>query len=298
MQTISETLLTALAAGNPQRCLFIFHDDNGDETDEFTNEDIAQSRGVHTSWSFNAEKELTLGQCGECSISFAILNDLHQIDDFEFGEFTAYLGARIDEGTPDQEAVTRTYPGDGLYEFCPIGVFSVDRPDVVNTNMIDVSATDRMTKFDEEIKTEHRTALTASMSLYELADALCDCVGVPLGTEETDMLNADLPVQLTTTLINGRTYRDILKWIAEAAGSIAMFNRTGELEFRWFSVPVSGGEFDDNDFHEFVNSWYETQQIDGLRVRNQGETSEDVEKPESVEEITNAYVISGNPFLR
>lgn len=305
MQSISETLRAALEAGNPQRCLIVFEDDEGTVTEEFSNEEIVSDRGIHITGPFNSEKELTLGLCPTSQITFTLLNDEHQLVDFEFGTFRVYLGARIDEGTPGQGAVTRTYTEGGqecLYEFSPLGVFIVDRPDIVATNVIDVRASDRMTLFDKEIDSSERTTLTSATTLYGLLTALCGLVGVTLATQSTDLLNADLTISLSANTLSGRTYRDVLRWIAEAAGSIGVFNRDGELEVRWFFYPETEQEeedssYDENNYSAFSNSWYETDAIDGLKVRNNNGTNEATILPTGAESTENPYVISGNPLL-
>ena len=304
MQTLSETLRTAIQAGNPQRCLFVFTDDEGNETEEFSNEEIVVDEGLRLDNPFNGETELTMGLCPSAQISFTLLNDRRQLVDFEFGTFAAYLGARIDSGTPAQDAVTRTYTEGGvtrLYEFSPLGVFTVERPDVVTTDVISVSATDRMSLLDKEIPEEERSALAVETTLFGLTQILCQLVDVPLATTQADMLNGDLTVKLTANILLDRTYRDVLRWIAEAAGSIAIFNREGALEIRWFNVPTevrTDKDFDEHDYNAFGYSWYETEAIDGLKIRNTGNTSETPVYPGGVEApMNNPYVISGNPFL-
>ena len=296
MQTLSTTLAAAIAAGNRQRCLFVFEDGT-----EFTDEDIVSSRGLQLTMMFNSEKELTIGLCPSAQIRFSLMNDHRQLADFEFGTFTAYLGAKITDGTPASGAVTRTFTENGvscLYEFAPLGVFIVDRPDVVSKNMIEVSANDRMSLFDTEITATQRTALTSDngkpTDLYELAEALCgqDFADVTLATTRQQMLNNDLGITLTANQLEGRTLRDVLRWVAEAAGSIAVFNRQGELEIRWFATTTA--EYDESKYSELAMSWYETQAITGLKVRNQNNSSE---TPYGTD-FDNSYVISGNPFLR
>ena len=296
MQTISETLRTALDAGNPQRCLLVFEDDSGNETEEFTNEDIVVTDGIKLTALYNSERELTIGLCPSAQIRFTMLNDNRQLSQFEFGTFRAYLGARIDTGTPLLGAVTRTYTEDRaarLYEFSPLGVFITERPDIVDKNVIEVSANDRMTLFDRELTTQERTALAAATTLSAFAVTLCQAFGVELVS--TNFLNNDLAVSVSAATMNGRTGRDVLRWVAEAAGSVALFNRDGELEIRWFNPTEM--EVDEHGYSELATSWYQTQTVDSLKVRNRGETAETT-KTVTPNVANNPYVISGNPFLR
>lgn len=294
MITLSTTLAAALAADKPQRVLLEFLDDSGDvlQNGTFSNEEIVMSRGIHITAPFNGEKELTLGLCPSVQITFALLNDVRQLSTFAFGECKAWLGARIDSGTPTMK--TKTFVENGqtvTYEFAPLGIFKVDRPDIVQKDIIDITANDRMTRFDVEMPTDGELGLIYPTTLLGLAQALCGYVDVTLATQS--FLNYDLAVTKRPTSFNGRTMREVLRWIAEAAGSIARFNRSGQLEITWFgATPVT--TYTETAYKDFTPCWYEVAAIDGLKVRNSEETSESSygTDPE------NSYVISGNPFLR
>lgn len=293
MYEISQTLRTAIAAGNPQRVLIEFtHKPDGTAYSPsvvFSNEDIAVSNGLQLTEEFNPETDLTIGSCPSAEIQFTMLNDSDQLVDFEFGTFKAYLGARIDEGTPASGAKTKTFTENGatvVYEFCPLGTFIAPRPDVVKKLMIDVDANDQMTLFDTDMPTslQEYTGTLAGM-----ATALCTHVGVSL--KSTDFLNATMSVTLTAEQSENKTMREVLGWVAEAACSNARFNRDGLLEFVWFS-PVNV-TFDEHNYTEFTPNWYETKAIDGLHIRNADSTEEYV-----FGAGTNAYMIQDNPFLR
>ena len=295
MLTLSATMQTAMQAGNPQRILLEFTDPDTQEVTSFSNEEIAITRGVDWSAAFNGEEELTFGMCPSAQLSFTLLNDNRTLSGFKFGEFAAWIGFRIDSGTPDASAKTKAFTSDGLYEFAPLGIFIAERPDVVAKDMIEVRASDRMTLFDVEMPGKSDLSLNPTSSnpvtILALLQAMCSYVGVTLAS--TSFLNNDLTFSSwPTKSFSGRTMREVLKWIAEAAGSMARFNREGELEICWFqTVNVT---YDENDYSEFAQTWYETAAIDGLKVRNAEETSESSygTNPE------NYYVIAGNPFLR
>jgi len=303
MLTLSTTLTAAIAAGNPQRVLLEFLDDEGDvqTNGTFSNEEIVVNRGIHLTMPFNAEKELTLGMCPSVQITFALLNDVRQLTEFTFGECRAWIGARIDTGTPASGAKTKTFTEGGtsrLYEFAPLGIFKVDRPDVVQKDIIEISANDRMTRFDVEMPSKEELSLDPSASspvtILALLDAMCDFVGLELAnTSPNYFLNYDLSfTSWPSNYFNGKTMRDVLSWIAEAAGSFARITRSGQLEIAWFNTTTV--VYDESDYKDFSMTWYQTAAIDGLKVRNSEETSESSygTDPENV------YVISGNPFLK
>ena len=300
MYTPSQTMQAAMMADKPQRILLEFTDPDTSEVTVMSNEEVAVNSGVEWSAAFNGEEELTFGLCPSAQISFTLLNDERQLSDFRFGECAAWIGYRIDTGTPPSGAKTATYTEQGverLYEFAPLGIFIVERPDVVAKDTIQISASDRMTLFDVEMPSASDLGLSPStstpVSILALLQAMCTHVGVTLANTAPDwFLNYDLTfTSWPRRYFEGKTMREVLKWIAEAAGSIARFNRAGQLEIAWFTeIQVS---YDEGDYSEFSQTWYETAAIDGLKVRNAEETSESTygTDPE------NPYVIAGNPFL-
>lgn len=287
MQTLSTTLATAIAAGNPQRVLLEFTDYN--PVRQFSNEDIFVSNGVQLSAEFNSETDLTIGLCPSAEIQFSMRNDESQLANFEFGTFIAYLGARIDAGTPAASAKTKTFTENGqtvTYEFAPLGTFIAKRPDIVVKKIIDVDANDQMTLFDEDMPSG---IVAYPTTLSGLASALCTRVGVTL--KSATFLNSTLAVSVEPEQFENATMREVIGWIAEAAGSIARFDRNGQLEFAWFQTVNK--TFDENNYTEFTPTWYATQAVDGLHIRNADSTAE-----YTYGTGRNAYMIQDNPFLR
>ena len=296
MQTFSTTLAAAIAAGNPQRVLFEFtHDPDGtayNPTVCFSNEDILITDGVRLREEFNPDTDLSIGQCPSAEISFEMLNNVGQIAGFEFGTFTAWLGARIDSGTPASGAKTKTFTENGvsrLYEFSPLGTFIAQRPDVVMQKTISVDANDQMTLFDVDMPSNTDLNITFPITLYNLTSAMCSYVGVTL--KPSSWLNSDISVAKRPDGFDSATMREVLKWVAEAACSIARFARDGELEFKWWGSSVK--TYDENNYSEFSATWYETEAIDGLHIRNADSTTEF-----TVGTDDNPYLIQDNPFLK
>ena len=298
MYTPSETLQAALAADSSQRVLLEFTDPDTSEVETFSNEHINISDGVRLNRPFNGDEELTVGLCPSAEISFSLLNDERQLADFRFGECAAWIGARLDDGVTPAGTKYKNFEGDGLYEFAPLGIFIVERPDIVAKDIIQIRANDRMSKFDQEMPSATALGLSPSasnpVSIKDLLVAMCTYAGVTLANTAPDwFMNYNLTfTSWPSKYFESRTMREVLKWIAEAAGSIARFNRSGQLEIAWFSTAQV--TYDENDYSEFTQTWYEVQSIDGLKVRNQDETSESTVGTDP----TNPYVIAGNPFLR
>ena len=288
MYTASQTLSTAISSGTPQRVLIEFVDANI----AFSNEDIVVSTGVELDELFNSETDLTVGKCPSAEIRFDMLNDNGQLNEFQFGKFKAWLGARIDVGTPENNAKTKTFTGtayDGLYEFTPLGIFIADRPNVVKKKILSITANDQMQLFDVDMPSSSQLGVTYPITLSNLFKKMCTHVGVQY--KSASFLNSGLVVSSEPEDFSDATMREVLGWIAEASCSICRFDRDGRLEMAWFTTTNS--MYDEHNYTEFSPSWYETKAIDGLHVRNANSEAETV-----VGQSTNNYLIQDNPFLR
>lgn len=289
MYTVSQTLRTAIANGTPQRVLLEFTDANA----VFSNEDIVVSTGIELDEMFNSETDLTVGLCPSAEIRFDMLNDRGQLADFQFGKFKAWLGARIDSGVPATTAKTKTYTEDGassLYEFTPLGVFIADRPSVVKKKILSIIANDQMTLFDVDWPGAEELSITYPTTIGAIYTAMCAYVGVQY--KSATFMNSTLAVEEEPDSFDGATMRDVLGWIAEAACSVARFDRDGVLEMAWFNTVST--VFDEHNYTEFTPTWYATAAIDGLNVRNANST----EETSIGQDSTNIYLIQNNPFLR
>jgi len=287
MYQIPSALTDAIAAGNPQRILLEFVDYS--PVKQFSNEEILVSSGVHITSEFNSEKDLRIGLCPSAEIQFSMLNDEQQLVDFEFGKFKAYIGVKTDSSTAASSEKVKYFNERGVssrYEFIPLGTFIAHRPDIVVKQIIEVDANDQMILFDADMP---HLSITYPITLSGLATALCNHVGVPL--KSTTFLNSTLTVSAEPEQFENATMREVIGWIAEAACSIARFTRDGELEFAWFAQ--TGKTFNETKYTEFTPSWYQTQAINGLHIRNADSTAE-----YTYGVGTNSYLIQDNPFLR
>lgn len=93
MYNASEAFHTAVANGAHQIPLLIF----GDAV--FTNADIDVSAGIEFKDLFNAEKDIAIGQTPSNELTFDLLNDDGLLDEYEFGDFEATIGAQIGSST-------------------------------------------------------------------------------------------------------------------------------------------------------------------------------------------------------
>lgn len=288
MYVLSVTLAAALAAGTPQRVLLEFTD--ADAT--FSNESISITRGVELNEIFSSETDITAGLCPSAEIQFDLINDEGQFEEFAFGTFKAWLGARIDTGTPLASAKTKVFVENGvsrIYEFTPLGIFIADRPNVVKKKILSITANDQMTLFDVDMPLPEDMGLTYPTTIGTIYNKMCDYLNIEY--RPANFLNYTLPVAEEPADFDGATMRDVLGWIAEAACCIARFSRDGVLEMVWFNS--TNKVYNEQNYSEFTPAWFETAVIDGLNVRNANSEVSTVEGSDG-----NVYIIQNNPFLR
>ena len=297
MYQVSAAFKAAVAAGNPQRIVFVF--DNGTI---ISNEDVNVEDGVRFHDSFCSETDLTIGLTQSGEVSFGLLNDDGYYDNFTFGAFRAYIGVQLTKVSDSSAAVKRpaislsgtsmTVTGNGAtetYELCPMGKYIAPRPSIVRKVLIDVQANDQMTLFDVDMPSSTELNITYPITAGQLLRALCEQAGVA-ATSYT-FLNSDLTLASEPSSFETSTMREVLGWIAEAAGANARFNRQGLLEMAWLT-PQSA-VFDEHNYTEYEPSWYTVPVIDRLHIRNQDSTAETI-----IGSGDNGMIIQNNPFLR
>lgn len=112
-----------------------------------------------------------------------------------------------------------------------LGVFLAELPQRKSANVLTLTAYDRVTLLDRDI-TRWLADLTAwPYSLWELASLVCDHCGISL--EETELPNGSHPVQRFSA--QGITGRQLIRWIAQAAGCFCRANGEGQLQFAWYA---------------------------------------------------------------
>ena len=117
MYHASDEFHAAVKNGAHQIALLIF--DRG-ETDAdlavFTNDDINVSAGIEFNDYFNTQEDISIGQALSNEISFNLFNDNRLLNDYEFGEFKATIGAQVgNDIVPDHKQVY-IESGDDVFE--------------------------------------------------------------------------------------------------------------------------------------------------------------------------------------
>ena len=380
MYSASEAFHEAVANGAHQIALLIFDDA------VFTNDDINVTAGIEFNDYFNTEEDLSIGQALSNEISFSIFNDHGLLNDYEFGDFTATIGAQIEndtvsaQGTIQVSSGSHTYvayssspylkrdgtavssqparaiksmlvydgtvyclltnnvvigykdsngstqsvsmnsfmkaqmakwAGKGIaytkannenwklriwkgtnlrtYEFVPLGLFTAERPNVPYVNEIHMTCYDKMQKFEQDMPSDADLGITYPSTFSNLFIKMCTYAGVQYGS--TYFINSTATVSERPEEFDNATMRDVLQWIAEAAGSVARFNRDGILTMDW--IRRSEQVIDETGYSEFNPYWYETKQVTKLYNRA---SSGDYEK--SLGTGDEAYLIQDNPLLK
>ncbi len=302
MVQVSNAFLAALQAGAPQRWAFIWADGT-----ILTNEDISVEDGVSYDETFCTETDLTVGLTPSSHMSFVLLNDKYQLQNFGFGRFTAKLGVRLsvtdDSSTPtDHPTVTvngntMTVSGNGkleTYELAPFGTFYADRPDIIRKTLITVDAYDNMMLFDRDMPSSTTLNITYPITAGNLLQAMCAYLtaqtGVTIGMSSYTFTNSTVTLSKAPKSFSTASMRDVLGQIAELACSIARFNREGVLSFVWLNRVTKS--FDEHNYTEFEYTEYATTPVNKLSVRNGDQTQETV-----VGSGDSPYMIQDNPFL-
>lgn len=243
--------------------------------------------GVTVTEIFNKDQNISIGGTVSYQIGLTVLNRDRSLDSFAFGRCKVYLDV-WDDTAQDWLA-------------CPMGVYKIDLPVKRRVQLISCSGYDQMQVLNAIADTWwNGLNFTGGLTIESILNSMVTQLGLHLSaTSSTSMVNKTL--SFTTPPIDSveRTYRDILGWIAEATGTVAHFNRDGELDMRQYLTPQIGGnnividtDTTGNQCLSIDVAEYSVSQIDALTIKlttaDQGVT---------VGSGTNAYTIMDNPFL-
>jgi hypothetical protein len=176
-----------------------------------------------------------------------------------------------------------------IYEFCPLGVFTAERPNAPDAIQIDMTCYDFMQKFDEDMPSASTLKLTYPATIGALFKAMCDYLKVKF--DQTEFINAKATISSEPDDFSSATMRDVLKWIAEAAGSNARFNRDGVLQLVWLND--TDQSYDANNYSEFDPYWYTTKKVTKLYNRDTQDVTDNTYGTGD-----ECYVIQDNPLLK
>ena len=175
------------------------------------------------------------------------------------------------------------------YEFVPLGTFIADRPNAPDVLQIDMDCFDKMQKFDADMPGKSALGITYPATIGTLFTKICNYANVEY--KSSSFINSTAKIQKEPDDFKNATMRDVLKWIAEAAGANARFNRDGILELAW--LKNTSQKYQATDYSDFNPYWYKTKKVTRIYNRDTHE-SKDLTYGSKGED----YLIQDNPLLK
>lgn len=120
---------------------------------------------------------------------------------------------------------------DGSYEFIPMGKFNAEKPETTDYE-INVTAYDNMVLAERT----YNSQLTYPTTTTAVIKEICNAIGVSFSTEIESITinNPSSEEGASNSAFAGYTMREAIGYIAGLYGKFAIFNRLGQLEFRWY----------------------------------------------------------------
>ena len=201
------------------------------------------------------------------------------------------LGLWAGEGICYANKILKIWRGSNLrtYEFVPLGVFIAERPNVPTTIEIHMTCYDFMQKFERDMPNAEDLEVTYPITIGNLLTAMCTYAGVPY--TPAAFINSTAVITKEPEEFENVTMREVIGWIAEAAGANARINRDGYFVLDW--VHPTDLVLDESKYMEFNPYWYETALVEKLhnRASNGGYNN-------TVGEGDEGYLIQDNPLLK
>lgn len=228
--------------------------------------------GVKITDIMNGDTDYTFGKAVCKQVEMTLFNVDNKFNNFDFTqEFTLQIGVKVG----------------AAFQYVTVGVFKGERPDKIRGKLIDFTAYDRMQKF-EVSASDFIENMTFPDTLGAVFSSLCAAVGVePITTTFT---NSTKNFTFNPFSTSDYTAREVLAWIAEAAGCYARVNADGKVELNTFTT--NSYKILKTDRFEMSESEFETPVIGKLECyTSYGD------QLVTAGTGTNTYVISDNPFL-
>lgn len=176
---------------------------------------------------YNKDTDVEIGDTVSCEISTTLMNNDGALDSYDYGKFKAYLDVCAPTGNSWQTA--------------SLGVFYWDKPTKRKVQLVTATARDQMQKFDA-IATDWFDSLDFDngITLSQILFSMVDSLGVRLDDDTTNnLVNGSHVYTARPFDADSLTYRDVLGWIAGAAGGNARFDRNGFLTIRYFNYALT-----------------------------------------------------------
>lgn len=201
------------------------------------------------------------------------------------------LGLWDGKGISYMSRILRIWKGNKkrTYEFVPLGIFNAERPNVPTVNEIHFTCYDLMQRFEKDMPDKTELGVTYPITISNLYKKLCQYLDVSYASET--FINSTATITKEPEEFKNATMRDVLQWIAEAAGSVARFNRDGVLVMDWIhDTDILINETGYKDYNPY---WYATKQIQRLYNR-----ASDGSFEATAGQDGESYLIQDNPLLQ
>lgn len=256
------------------------------------NESIIRG-GVTIAENINPQTNMTIGNCACTKLELEILDLKMQFNagalqdvEFEFGlpELSPYQFLNGDFLVFGNNTVY----GFDVGGMTILGYFTVAEAVRIDDTKYKLTLYDRMKKFEVDVS-DWFNALKFPITLKGLYISLCAKIGV--NYESQTFTNENYVIQKSAN-VEGVTGRDVLAWIAEAAGAWAQFNNTGKLQLKFYTQTDRVIERKEKMFGSAFVADYEVKSIDKLQIKA---TENDIGV--IVGTGNNMYVIQNNPLF-
>ena len=173
---------------------------------------------------------IEIGTASAGELSFKIKNYSSEWANTKFEGCEMYVRIGIADWTQN--------PTESQINFIPCGYFTVDKP-VKNAQILEITALDRMAKFDKYVDT---ASLLATYNPRTLIDFCCTQCGVVLanGSDITNYPNADYSVAIPEN-VGELTYRNLLQSACMLLGTCAFIDWNGLLRIGWYTFSKTVG---------------------------------------------------------
>lgn len=113
-----------------------------------------------------------------------------------------------------------------------MGIFLAEKPTRLSANILRLTAYDRVSLLDRELGPWLESLQQWPYPLQDFAQMVCDACGVPFAQNQT-IPNGQYPV--SKPALQQATGRQLMRWIAQAAGCFCRANPQGALELSWYT---------------------------------------------------------------
>ena len=180
---------------------------------------------------FNKDAMFSIGQSTCSRVEFVLLNDDHAYDSFNFGRIYIFIDM--------------WNPSGNEWVSVPIGAFVCEKPAKTTSRTIDIAANDLMQTLERPADNWFNNEIdwTTNKTLFDIASSLATKVGIPLGVTTGTFPQSLYEYSNRPFFSIGKTYRQILEYIAGACVTNVFINRLGQIDFGWFddAVYTDGG---------------------------------------------------------